>query len=70
VEGGFVEVRDDVVSLMTNQAIPVGMLNVDQAAKELENALRKPSDSPDNMEIRDEAVRQARAKLHLAKKNT
>jgi F-type H+-transporting ATPase subunit epsilon len=36
VDGGFVQVRDDVVTVLTNRAIPAQQLDATAAAKELE----------------------------------
>jgi F-type H+-transporting ATPase subunit epsilon len=68
IEGGFVEVLDNVVSLLTNQAVPSNMLDAVTAQEELETACGRPTYSSEQMEIREQAIRQARAKLHLAKK--
>jgi F-type H+-transporting ATPase subunit epsilon len=36
IDGGFAQVRDDVVTVLTNQAIPVDKLDATAAARELE----------------------------------
>lgn len=44
VDGGFVQVKDDVVSLLTQRAIPVRDINASQAEHELQDALaRRPT---------------------------
>src|SRR3954464_14391531 len=46
VDGGFVEVRDDVVTVLTNRAIPAADVDTAAAARELEaaQALRASTD--------------------------
>jgi F-type H+-transporting ATPase subunit epsilon len=68
IDGGFVQVADDVVSLLTNRAVPVDRINVEAAKKQLAEAQKRPANSPELMEIRDRLVAQARAQLHLAGK--
>lgn len=60
VEGGFVEVVNDVVSVLTNLASPADALDVNEARKALENALNSVSTADD--------VRIARARLRVAEK--
>lgn len=48
VDGGFVQVKGDVVSLLTHRAIPVGQINVSAAEAELQLALaRRPTTDAD-----------------------
>ncbi len=68
VEGGFVEVLDDMVSLMTTHAWPVSMLKVDVAEKQLEAALAKPGNTPESSAIREKKVAARRARLRVARK--
>ena len=67
VEGGFVEVADNVVSVLTNRAVPVEKLDARAAAQQLEAAKARPATTPELMAIRDQAVAQSRAQLHLAR---
>lgn len=68
VDGGFVQVDDDVVSVLTNRAVPAEQLDADAAAKQLKSAMKRPANTPELMEIRDRLVAQARAQLHVAKR--
>ena len=68
VEGGFVEVFDNVVTLMTTHAWPVSMLKVDVAEKQLADALARPGNTPELAQIREKKVMARRARLRLAKK--
>ena len=69
IDGGFVQVKDNVVSVLTNRAVPVGSLDVSAAAQQLEAANKKLSNSPELLEIRDREVLQARAQLRVAQRS-
>jgi len=66
VSGGFVQVRDDVVTLLTTQAIPRHQLDRAKAQAALEKALADTSGTPDE---RTERADSARAMLRLAASN-
>ncbi len=68
VDGGFIEVADNVVSILTNRAIPAEQLDAEVAGEHLQTARGRAANSPELMEIRDRAVAQARAQLRLAKR--
>lgn len=68
VEGGFVEVLDDVVTVLTNRAIPAGSLTIIDAERALEKAMSRPFDTPEKIESRERAVSQARARLRVAQR--
>jgi F-type H+-transporting ATPase subunit epsilon len=66
VEGGFVEVVDNVVSVLTNRAVRAEDLVEEVARDHLAAARERPARSPELMEIRDRLVSQARAELRVA----
>ncbi len=66
VDGGFVEVLDNNISIMTGNAIPTTELNADEAAKQLEDALAVVATTDDVFATKERKVKQARAKLRLA----
>lgn len=68
VDGGFVQVADNVVSVLTNRAIPAAKLKPEAAESQLAAAAERPSNTPELMEIRDRAVAQARAQLRVARR--
>ncbi|MBR5757184.1 MAG: F0F1 ATP synthase subunit epsilon [Thermoguttaceae bacterium] len=68
VEGGFVEVVNNTISLLVNRACETKSLNVDAAQKRLQEALQRPSNSPELIEMKAEAVERARAQLRFAQK--
>ncbi len=68
VEGGFVEVVGDVVSLLTNRAIPADKIDEEVAHQKLETALGRPARTPELMAAREQAVAQGRAQLRVARR--
>ncbi len=69
VEGGFVEVLDDKISVLTNRALPASDVDETAAQEALEAAREKPAHTPELMAIRDRVVTQARAQLQVARRN-
>ena len=68
VDGGFVQVADNIVSVLTGKAMPAEKLDSAEAQKNLEAAQNLPSNTPELMEIRDRSVLQARGQLHVARR--
>jgi F-type H+-transporting ATPase subunit epsilon len=68
VDGGFVQVADNVVAVLTNRAVPSKSLDAAAAETQLEAALRKPANSPELLEIRERQIAQARAQLRTARR--
>ena len=68
IEGGFVEVVGDEVSILTTQAMPVEDIDADITLEQLVAARQKPANTPELMAIRDRAVLLARAQLRVADK--
>jgi F-type H+-transporting ATPase subunit epsilon len=67
IDGGFVQVVDDVVSVLTNKAVPASKLDIAVAQAQLNSAMSKPTNTPELLAIRDRAIAQARAQIHVAK---
>lgn len=68
IEGGFVEVVGNKVSLLTGRAVPAAKIDELTARQALDNARQKPAHSPELMAIRDRAVTQARAQIQVARR--
>jgi F-type H+-transporting ATPase subunit epsilon len=68
VDGGFVEVADNVVSVLTNRAVPAEKLDPAVAEEQLATAQRRPANTPELMAIRDRSITQARAQLRVARR--
>jgi F-type H+-transporting ATPase subunit epsilon len=68
VDGGFVQVADNVVSVITNRSMPAEQLDVSVASEQLAAARQSQAAGDDQMAIRDRRVAQARAQLRVARK--
>jgi F-type H+-transporting ATPase subunit epsilon len=66
LDGGFVQVADNLVSVLTNRAIPADKLDANKAREQLEAARARVAHSPEMMAIRDREELQARAQIHIA----
>ena len=70
IDGGFVQVNGNVVSVLTNRAVPAESLDVGDASELLAAAHKQPSNSPELADTRDRALLQARAQLRVAKRGS
>ena len=68
VDGGFVQVDADVVSVLTNRAIRAEDVDADGARTQLSEAMGKPAHGEDHMAIRDRLATQARAQMRVAER--
>ncbi len=66
VEGGFVEVLDDVVSVLTQRAIPANEIDAAVAQEQLLTAQSRRATTPEATAVRDRVVAQSRAQLRIA----
>jgi F-type H+-transporting ATPase subunit epsilon len=69
VDGGFVQVADNVVSVLTGRAIPADQLNASEITEKLAEARGLKANAPELLEIRDRNVTQRRAQLRIARKH-
>jgi F-type H+-transporting ATPase subunit epsilon len=63
VDGGFVQVADNVVSVLTNRAVDVKDLSAAAAEAQLESAIKQKADTDELLAIRDRSIAQSRAQL-------
>jgi F-type H+-transporting ATPase subunit epsilon len=70
IEGGFVEVLDNTVSVLTQRAIPAGQLQSSNVEEQLATARAAAANTPELMAVRDRAVDQNRAQLRVARRAT
>ena len=68
IDGGFVQVADNVVSILTSRAVPASAVNVPAAEAQLAESLRMPTHTDEAIAARDRAMSRARAQLHVASK--
>jgi F-type H+-transporting ATPase subunit epsilon len=70
VDGGFVQVREDVVTVLTNRAIPVQQLDALAAAKELEALDSQRVTSDAEYFEHEKAVSRVRGVMRVARHKT
>jgi len=68
IDGGFVQVRNNVVTLLTNNAVPAGLLTINQAQQELETASKLVPTTEDGLKLKSTQQQRARRKLAIARK--
>ncbi|PQO42940.1 ATP synthase F1 subunit epsilon [Blastopirellula marina] len=66
VDGGFVQVANNEVNVLTGKAMPAGDVSKDDAVKQLEAALKHPASTDELLAIRDRMVEQARAQIRIS----
>jgi F-type H+-transporting ATPase subunit epsilon len=66
VDGGFVQVADNIVSVLSNRAILAEKVDSTAAAEQLAAALARPAAGREEMAIRQRQVSQARGQLRVA----
>ncbi len=65
VDGGFAQVRDDVVTVLTSRAVPAERVDTTLAARELESAQARLARTDDEQAEKAKAVARARAQLRI-----
>jgi len=65
VDGGFLQVQGDVISVLTEQAVPVSELNGAEAEEQLQEALARPAIGDDQCYTRERDQLRARAIISL-----
>jgi F-type H+-transporting ATPase subunit epsilon len=68
VDGGFVQVSKDVISVLTAKAIVAKEVDEQAARTQIEAAMKKPIHTPELLEIRERALAQGRAQVRVAQK--
>jgi F-type H+-transporting ATPase subunit epsilon len=68
VDGGFVQVADNVVVVLTSRSLPAASLDAQAAELQLQSALARPAGTPELQEIRQRLVAQARAQIRTARR--
>ena len=66
IEGGFVQVLDNTVSILTNRVIGVEDLDSNTIQQKLSDALAMPGKNDEELDVRERAVDAARAQLRVA----
>lgn len=68
IDGGFAQVSGDVISVLTNRAVPAAEIEAAAAQTQLDAAIKQPANSDEGIVIRDRAIDQARAQLRVARR--
>ncbi len=68
VEGGFVEVAGELVTVLTNRAIPAEQLDQAVIQEQLEAARARRATNPEQMAARERAVALSRAQLRVCRR--
>lgn len=68
VDGGFVEVLNNTVTVLTNRAVPADDLDAEVAREQLAAARAKKANTPELLSIRQRNEQQARAQLRVARR--
>jgi F-type H+-transporting ATPase subunit epsilon len=68
VDGGFVQVANNLVSVLTNRSLPAANVDAEVASELLRSALSRKATGDDQIAIRDRTLSQARAQLRMARR--
>jgi F-type H+-transporting ATPase subunit epsilon len=67
VDGGFVQVADNLISVLTNRAIPSAEVDAGTAQEQLTESLGRKAAGDDQIATRDRSLSQARAQVRIAR---
>jgi F-type H+-transporting ATPase subunit epsilon len=68
VDGGFVQIENNQVSVLTGRSLPADKIDVVAAREALAAAEAEPTDKPELAELRHKAIAQAQAQIRMAEK--
>ncbi|AMV36682.1 ATP synthase F1 subunit epsilon [Planctomyces sp. SH-PL62] len=68
VDGGFAQVRENTVTVLTNRAIPAAKIETNGTAERLDELLKRPAVTDAEVAEKSKAVSQLRAMLHISNK--
>lgn len=68
VSRGFLQVRDNQTDIYAEECMPPKELDPEEAWNQLQQAYKLPSDTEEEVELRDEAIFAGRTKFALAQK--
>ena len=69
VDGGFVQVADNAVAVLTGKSIPAGEIDVAAAKEALQKAENDQPQNNEHAELRRKTMAQANAQIRIAEKN-
>ncbi len=68
VDGGFVEVADNVVSILTSRAVPAEKIDVEEVQQQLQAVAARKTTDAETTEQKHQAMRRLQAQLRVAQK--
>ena len=68
VDGGFVQVADNQVAIMTARVVPANEVDAEAARTQLDKAVKRVAKTTEAREIRDRLIAQARGQLRVARR--
>ncbi len=68
VDGGFLQIKGPIVSVLTNRSLALGDIDVESANSELSEAVSRKPQSDEEFETRDRDIDRARKMVALARK--
>jgi F-type H+-transporting ATPase subunit epsilon len=69
VDGGFVQVANNIVSVLTHHALPAESLDAGAAGEQLRTALARRAAGREEMAIRERLIAQARGQVRVAERS-
>ncbi len=66
VDGGFIQVNEDIVTLLTGRIVLAAQLDASSAESQLREAMKRPVSTDELLQLRDRAVEQARSQIRIA----
>ncbi len=67
IDGGVAQMKDEVLTILTDRAIPASEIDAESARAEYNEALARRITDEHSFEERDRAIRRAQTKIALAK---
>ncbi len=67
IDGGFAQVENNVVSILTGKAIAVDLIDGDQARQALEEAQEMPGSTPEESQLKETALSRARGLVRASR---
>lgn len=68
IEGGFAQVRDDVVTVLTSRTVPAAKIEMNTTAAKLDEALKVKTTNEAEAEEKARNVARLRAMIHVSRK--
>jgi F-type H+-transporting ATPase subunit epsilon len=68
VDAGFVQVANNVVTILTGRIVPANKLNLESSQQQLQAAHKRSAVTPELLELKDRAIAQARAQIRTAQR--